>query len=70
MLDKKDSGFTLVEIMIVVVIFSLLIGTIFIVLATGKTSFQIGNVRMELQQDLRRGMDWITAELRQGGSST
>lgn len=70
MLDKRDLGFTLVEIMIVVVIFTLLIGTIFTVLATGKTSFQIGNVRIELQQDLRRGMDWITEELRQSGSST
>ena len=69
MWDKKDLGFTLVEIMIAVLIFSLLIGVLFTVLTIGKTSFQIGNVRIELQQDLRRGMDLITEELRQSGSS-
>ena len=69
MCDKKDSGFTLVEIIITVLIFSLLIGVLFTVLTIGKTSFQIGNVRIELQQDLRRGMDLITEELRQSGSS-
>ena len=69
MWDKKDSGFSLVEIMIAALIFSLLIGVLFTVLTIGKTSFQIGNVRIELQQDLRRGMDLITEELRQSGSS-
>ena len=69
MRDKKDLGFTLVEITITVLIFSLLIGVLFTVLTTGKTSFQVGDVHIELQQDLRRGMDSITEELPQSGSS-
>ena len=69
MWDKKDSGFSLVEIMIAALIFSLLIGVLFTVLTIGKTSFQVGDARIELQQDLRRGMDLITEELPQSGSS-
>jgi prepilin-type N-terminal cleavage/methylation domain-containing protein len=69
MWDKKDLGFTLVEIIITVLIFSLLIGVLFTVLTTGKASFQIGDARIELQQDLRRGMDSITEELPQSGAS-
>lgn len=69
MLKKKTLGFTLIEIMITVFIFLLLVGALFTILITGKTSWQVGNVRIELQQELRKGMDWITEELRQSGSS-
>ncbi|MBU3912429.1 MAG: prepilin-type N-terminal cleavage/methylation domain-containing protein [Candidatus Omnitrophica bacterium] len=70
MSEKKDFGFTLVEMMVTVFIFLLLIGALFTVLATGSTSWQIGDVRIELQQELRKGMDWIGGELRQGGTFT
>lgn len=69
-MDKKDLGLTLVEIIITLFILLLLIGAILTVLTTGRISWQIGDVRIELQQELRKGMDWITEELRQGGSST
>lgn len=70
MLDRKNSGFTLIESIITLVIFLILIGAIFTLLTIGRTSWQIGDVHIELQQNLRKGMDWISEELRQGGAST
>ena len=69
MLGKKKLGFTLVEVMITVLIFSALIGAIFTVLTTGRTAWMIGETQIDLQQNLRRGLDWITGELREAGAS-
>lgn len=67
--DKKESGFTLVETVVIFFIFLVLIGALLTVLATGKTSWQVGSARIDLQQELRKSMDWIAEELRQGSSS-
>lgn len=62
-------GFTLVELMIVMLIFSIILGAVFAVMNIGKTSWHLGDAQVEMQQEARKGMDWMTKELRQSGSS-
>lgn len=64
------TGFTLVEVMIVLAIFSIVGGAIFATLAIGRTSWQSGNVQVEVQQESRRGINRMVKELRQSGSAT
>ncbi|MCQ9208038.1 MAG: prepilin-type N-terminal cleavage/methylation domain-containing protein [Omnitrophica bacterium] len=68
-MNKKSSGFTLIEILIAALISLILLAALFLIFFTGNSSWQMGNVRIELQQDLRRAMDWTSDELRQSGSS-
>ena len=67
---KRLSGISLVETLITVVIFSILVGGVYLTLTVGIGSWQANNVRVELQQELRKSMDWMIADLRQSGSST
>ena len=66
--EHSVRGFSLVEIIISTFISLVILGAIATVTITGKTCLQIGNVRTELQQDLRQAMDKILGELRQSGS--
>lgn len=68
MSDKNNSGFTFAEVVITTIIFLLLIMALYVVFTTGKSSWQIGNVYIELQQELRKALDWTAEELRQSGS--
>lgn len=63
-------GFTLVELMVVFLIFTIIMGAIFAVLTMGRTSWYSGNTQVEMQQETRRGMDSMVRELRQSGSTT
>ncbi len=69
-MKNKTAGFTLVEVMITFVVFMLIIGVIIGVLITGKASYYISSAHIDLQQDLRRGMDWVIDELRHAGSGS
>ena len=61
-------GFTLVELLAVVLIFSIISAAIFGVLTIGRQSFQIGAIQVEVQQEARKAMDRMVRELR-GASS-
>lgn len=63
----KKSGFTFVELMITLLVFSIISLTLWSVLSTGKDSWHRGVTQIELQQETRKAMDWITKELRQSG---
>lgn len=67
---KKDFGFALIEAMMVLFIFVLLSGVMFTILATGRNAWEIGEVRIQLQQELRKGLDAIVEELRQASPDT
>ena len=58
-------GFTLLETLITVVIFAFLVGGITQVLNVGNLTFPIDIGQMELQQQSRLAMQWMTRELRQ-----
>ncbi len=57
-------GFTLVELMVVAVIFSLVLAATFAVLTIGRRSWQISNTQIEVQQQARRAMEAIVRDLR------
>jgi Tfp pilus assembly protein PilW len=65
-----QGGFSFAEIIVVVLISTFLIGGIYTVLSTGKNSWEINRDRLEVQQELRKGLDWMRRDLRQAGVST
>ena len=60
-------GFTLIEVLVTVLIFAVLAAAINAVLLVGQASWQTNSVQMELQQELRKGMEWMKDDLRQTG---
>ena len=62
-------GFTLVEILIVVVVFSLIVQAIFAVFNIGRDTFFSSTGCLQLQQGLRLAMDGMTREIRQSTAS-
>lgn len=65
--DEK-SGYTLVEVMIVMVIFSVLMGAIFGMLTTGRRVWSEGGGIVYVQNEAKRGMENILKELRLASS--
>jgi len=63
-------GFTLIELMIVILIFSIMLGAAYSVLTMGRTSWQTGDIQIELQQEARNAMDQMVKELRESGRNT
>jgi len=67
---KNNRGFTLLEIIITVFLFSIISAAIFSVLATAKNSLSAGESQIGIQQACRNGLDTMVKELRQAGAST
>lgn len=66
MILKRNKGLTLIEIIIVIFLFSIILTAIFSAMATAKTSWTSGGSRLSVQQEARRGLNTMTRELRQG----
>jgi len=62
---KKHKGFTLLEIIIAVFLFSIISAAIFSVLATARNSLSAGESQVGVQQACRNGLDAMVNELRQ-----
>ncbi|OIO34596.1 MAG: hypothetical protein AUJ70_00775 [Candidatus Omnitrophica bacterium CG1_02_40_15] len=69
-MKKNNRGFTLLEIIIVVFLFSIISAAIFSVLATGRNSLSAGESQIGVQQACRNGLDAMIKELRQASVST
>src|SRR3989338_7540251 len=67
---KNHQGVTLVEMMTTVVIFAFILGICYSLLISGSDSWQTNSVQVELQQELRKAMDWVSQDLRQAGSAS
>jgi len=67
---KNRKGFTLIEIAIVVFLFSTIFAALFSVLASAKNSLNAGESQVGVQQACRNGLDAMIKELRQAGVST
>lgn len=65
-----SQGFTTAEALVMVLIYSIISGACYVALLSGNTSWQVTSVQTELQQELRKGMDAMTEDLRQAGSSS
>jgi len=61
-------GFTLVELMIVLAIFSTILGAIYGVMGMSRSSFQTGDIQIVVQQEARKAMKRIVTELREASS--
>jgi len=64
---KRNGGYSLVEALVTVLIFSVIIGAIHATLQVGDSSWNVNSVNIALQQELRKAMDWMKDDLRQSG---
>lgn len=67
---KNNRGFTLLEMMVVIAIFSIIMAAVFLVLATGRNTWLSGTAYIQVQQEVRKSKEWIVKELSQGRHST
>lgn len=65
----SNSGFTLMEILMTIFIFSIISGACYMSMTSGMRSWRVNNAKMELSQELRKSRDWMTEDLRQSGTS-
>lgn len=63
-------AFTLIEVLISIVIFGLLIVSIYSVLNVGSNTYYTETGLSSLQQEARRALEWMTRELRESTSRT
>ena len=66
--DRRPRGFTLLEIMISVAVLAIMVVGIYSVLASSQSLYVTGVSRNEIQDRVRRALDAIALELRQGSS--
>ena len=66
---KNISGMTLVEVLVVVLLFSVLFGACFAVILSGSESWQTNSAYIQLTQELRKGMEWMKEDLIETGTS-
>jgi competence protein ComGC len=70
MILKKESGLTLVEISIVILLFSIILAAILTALVAARTSWNSGGSQLTVQQEVRKGISSMVRELRQARLST
>lgn len=68
MLNTKK-GYTLLELIIVVAVFSILVGALFSGITSSRSSFQDSGYQIDRQQDARRAIDRIAWELKKSSPS-
>ena len=66
---KQGKGFTLVEVLVTLVIFSIIYMAVIMCLSTGRTSFYTGDTKIAVQQEIRKAFLVMNQELRQSRPS-
>src|SRR5678815_556238 len=64
---QMSRGFTLVEMMVALVLFTVVIGSIYSIYVRGEKSQQLGIELAEATQNARSGVDLVSRELRSAG---
>lgn len=64
-LRAKKRGFTLAELLIASLIFSVILAALFITLNIGQLSFSTSSAKIGVQSQVRLAMDWLIKDLRQ-----
>lgn len=64
----RNHGFTLAEVMVVVVIFSIIFAVTFDVLLVGRRSFDTSSIRYDIQTNAALGLNNMARELKQSAS--
>ena len=65
MQDKKESGFTIIEVLFSALLTALLLAGSFYALSTGELSGTLSFAKADLQAEVRRTLDWIVKDVRQ-----
>lgn len=60
----QNDGFTLVEVLAALLLYTVLIGSVFSLYLFGVNAYQTGAARLDLQQNVRLAVDFISRELR------
>lgn len=68
--QKFVTGFTLLEVMVTLLIFSIIAAAMFLVLSSGRNTWFSATTYVEVQQELRKAKEWVTKELCQAKNST
>ncbi|MGE5279580.1 MAG: prepilin-type N-terminal cleavage/methylation domain-containing protein [Deltaproteobacteria bacterium] len=63
------SGFTLVELMVVVLLTSVVMSALFMVMSSGRSAWFEADTQVAVQQELRKAMREMTRELSMSGAS-
>ncbi len=66
--QNKQTGFTFVELMVVVAIFSIMLAGGFMLVSSGQNAWQITDAQIQLQDNLRQILVKVSRELRETGS--
>jgi Tfp pilus assembly protein PilW len=67
---RQNQGVTLAEALFAVIFYILVITGCFVAFQVGSSSWQTNSTQVEIQQELRKAMDWLIEDLRQSGGST
>src|SRR6266404_3379196 len=66
-LNTSNAGFSLVEMLVVVAIFSIILGAIFKQIEAAQQRYQTENQKLDLTQQTREFIDQFTRDLHQSG---
>lgn len=64
----KYCGFSLIEVMVVIAVFSIIIASVFSIMTIGRNAWYQGGTAIDVQQEGRKAMDKMVRELRESGS--
>jgi prepilin-type N-terminal cleavage/methylation domain-containing protein len=67
--DKTSGGFTLIELMIYIFLFSILSLVIYAVFDSSLKSYRVNSRTVDLRQNLRASLEFISDEIRMAGTS-
>jgi len=68
-MNKRALGFTLVELLFVMAIFSGIIGALLLTFVVGRNSYLSSDAYIQVQQEARRAFDTMVKELREAGGT-
>lgn len=66
-ITSRESGFTLVELLIYMVMFLIVIGSLYSIMITNTKSYSSEENKLEMTQDLRAAMNMMVTEIRMAG---
>ncbi len=64
---QNKTGVTLVEVLVTILLFTFLMGIALSILSASSDSWETNKRRTEMQQEMRKAVDWIKEDLRQTG---
>jgi len=66
----NNRGMTMTEVMVTTLIFSFIIAGLYAAGAVGQNNWDVNDVQIGLQQELRKAMEWMINDLRQAGNAS